>query len=259
MKLDGIVCCTNYDDYLSFTLKENIKHFDSFVVVTDEEDIATQSIIREEGAICVIRSSKEPFDANGTKGAAINEGLSRLKEPQWLIHMDADIILPDTFRQNLEASELSIDKLYWVERKQPEIEQQLVDYFSNKETISSWAGTKPAGSPDRWSGPYGYFQLFHAKAKALEPFPTIYPDEGTSQEWLLLAEKGVDFSWSENKKVVANCTDGVFNQRWDKNLKQKLDNRFTVLHLPHGPSRVNWSGRKSARFSFPGSPPGFFS
>ena len=258
MKLNGIVCCVNYDDYLSYSLPENIKHFDSFVVVTDAKDKATQDLAKRWGAICVIRSSETPFDASGTKGQAINEGLALLPKKGWLLHLDADIILPDTFRKDLEEVSLDHNDLYWVTRKQPSTELQLKNYFADKRTINAWDGCNPPGSPNRWSGPFGYFQLFNPEAVVLQNFDTVYPESSATQEWLELAEKGLDFDWRENIKVVTTATDGIFNQRWPENQKVKLDDSFTVLHLPHGPSRVNWSGRKSARFSFPSSPAGFF-
>ena len=258
MKLSGIVTCVNYDDYLTWTLPHNIEHFDEFIVVTDKEDTATQAVARKYGATCVIRSSQEPFDANGTKGMAINEGLASMHSPEWVLHLDADIILGKDFRIDLEKGALDKDALYWVSRKQPAYESQLSVFLRNKITIHDWEGVLPPGSPKRWSGPFGYFQLFNLKSRYLEKFESVYPEMSASQEWLGLTNKGLNFDWKANRHLTSDCTDGIFNRRWPKEAKLQLDDKFTVLHLPHGPSRTNWSGRKSARFIFPDSPPGFF-
>jgi hypothetical protein len=258
VKLSGIVTCVNYDDYLAWTLPHNVEHFDEFVVVTDVKDISTQKITKKCGAKCVIRSSHEPFDANGTKGMAINEGIAEMQSPEWILHLDADIILGHNFRKKLTSKFLNKDALYWVRRKQPSHESQLSVFLKNKITIHDWEGVLPEGSPQRWSGPFGYFQLFNLNSSYLKDYKDIYPEMSASKEWLGLTNEGLDFDWKENKNLTADCTDGIFNRRWPKEAKIQLEDSFTVLHLPHGPSRTNWSGRKSARFIFPDSPPGFF-
>ena len=258
MKLSGIVTCVNYDDYLTWTLPHNIEHFDEFVVVTDRNDLATQNIAEKNGAKCVIRSSDEPFDANGTKGLAINEGIAQMEDPKWVLHLDADIILGQNFRKELDQVNLDEDALYWVNRKQPAHESQLSVFLWNKITIHDWEGVLPPGSPKRWSGPFGYFQLFNIASSYIQQYDTVYPEMSASKEWLGLTDKGLEFDWKSNSHLTSDCTDGIFNRRWPKKAKIKLNDKLTVLHLPHGPSRTNWSGRKSARFVFPDSPPGFF-
>jgi len=257
MKIDAILTCVNYDDYLKFSLPENVKHFDRFVVVTDAEDKATSDIVLKNDAICVIRANEDKFEANGAKGRAINDGLKALEPEGWVLHLDADIILPDNFREILEAQSLDEEKLYWVTRKQPRTEQQFAEYLKDKTTIKAWEGLNPEGSPDRWSGPFGYFQLFNIKSEVIKSSKTLYSEMDTPTAWIDKAdEKQID--WKASLDVLHECVDGTFNRRWSKDQKVKLSDEFTVLHMPHGPCRINWSGRKSERFSFPESPAGFF-
>lgn len=257
MRLDAILTCVNYDDYLQITLPENIVHFDNFVIVTDKEDLATQHLAEKYGATCVIRKDTKVFDANGTKGKAINDGLQVISPTDWVVHLDADIILPEDFRTALTQLNLDKNTLYWTLRKQPATRQQFSEYLQDKITIHDWEGVNPEGSPARWVGPFGYFQMFNVSSEALQNYSTIYPEFATSEAWTNKANEGA-IDWKASQETLKKCTDGVFNNRWPKSRKVKLPNNFCVLHIPHGPCRINWSGRKSKRFSWPNCGPGFF-
>ena len=49
MRLEAIVVCVNYSDFLEHTLPENMKYFDRVVVVTSPEDRATQALCNRLG------------------------------------------------------------------------------------------------------------------------------------------------------------------------------------------------------------------
>ena len=46
-KIEGIIICVNYSDFLDITLDQNLKHFDQIIVVTDEKDIGTHEICKK--------------------------------------------------------------------------------------------------------------------------------------------------------------------------------------------------------------------
>ena len=50
------------------------------------------------------------------KGAGINEGLSRLDQDAWVVHLDADIWLPPQTRLLLENANLDPCMIYGIDR-----------------------------------------------------------------------------------------------------------------------------------------------
>ena len=98
MHLTGITVCIGFDDFLAETLPRNRHLFNQFVIVTSPEDTETQRLAKANRCKLVITKRHRqngPFN----KGAAINDGIDNANRRQWLCHLDADIVLPDVFRQ----------------------------------------------------------------------------------------------------------------------------------------------------------------
>src|SRR5262245_56081407 len=90
-KIEAVVTCVNYADFLAHTLPLNKPHFDRMIVVTAPEDRDTQKVCdawrQKYHATDCFRSRWSEF----CKGAGINEGLAKLDKDAWIVHMDADI------------------------------------------------------------------------------------------------------------------------------------------------------------------------
>src|SRR5271157_5230921 len=90
----SIAVCLNYADFLEHVIPANQPHFDDWVVVTCRSDEPTFRVCERHG----VRTVFCPYFAkNGSpfnKALAINLGLAHLKCSDWMIHIDADTVLP---------------------------------------------------------------------------------------------------------------------------------------------------------------------
>src|SRR5579859_7461706 len=97
-KMEAVVVCDQYSDFLRVTLPANKHLFDRIVVVTSAEDKATQRICEFNHVQCVRTDSLNSRWGKFCKGAGINEGLGKLDSDGWVVHLDADIWLPPLAR-----------------------------------------------------------------------------------------------------------------------------------------------------------------
>ena len=96
--LEAVTVCVNYSQFLEIAIS-NKKHFDKWFIVTTKEDSATIELCKKNNLECVLterlHENGDPFN----KGKAINDGLIAMTKKDWIIHIDADTILPDNFRE----------------------------------------------------------------------------------------------------------------------------------------------------------------
>lgn len=152
-KLDILIVSVNYTDFLSITLKENIKFIDKsyFHVVTSSFDLECQNLCSELDIDCIITDA---FYQNGdpfNKGRAINYAISKLIEPDWILLLDADIIL----RGPLNLDLLEKDSLYSAKRT---LIKTYGDYMNRNEVKL----------PKEDFLGFGYFQLFNYNSKNVD-------------------------------------------------------------------------------------------
>jgi Glycosyltransferase like family 2 len=117
MKIEAVTTCVAHADILCHSLPINRQHFDHFVVVTAPEDKATQRVCEAWGVTCKQTDSFLSRWGQFLKGAGINEGLRLLDKDAWIVHLDADIVLPPHFRGTLEAADLDPSMIYGVDRQ----------------------------------------------------------------------------------------------------------------------------------------------
>ena len=91
-RLEAVVICVDYADYLAETLPFLLPHVDDVVVVTTPDDGRTHRVCKRHGVRflptrCFYREG-EPFN----KARGINYGLANLKLDGWVLHIDADIV-----------------------------------------------------------------------------------------------------------------------------------------------------------------------
>ena len=102
MKLEAVTVCVNVASELKYIVA-NRKLFDRWVVVTVVEDKETIALC-EQNDIQVVLSQRVFADgAPFAKSRAINDGLSVCDRDGWLLLLDADIILPDNFREIFDS------------------------------------------------------------------------------------------------------------------------------------------------------------
>ena len=116
MHLEAVTVCVDYADFLREAIPFNQPLFDRWVIVTTEEDAATRHLCHKHGLECLMTAD---FFRNGhkfNKGRGVARGLEHLSHDDWLLHLDADMVLPRMTRQFLEAAHLDPKTLYGVDR-----------------------------------------------------------------------------------------------------------------------------------------------
>lgn len=231
MHIEAVSVCVDYSDFLRHTIEPNFSQLDDWVVVTSYDDKKTQNLCREYGvrtvATDVFTDRGDPFN----KARGINLGLAHLKQREWVLHLDGDIILPRRFRHLLDRAHLDKDCLYGADRvncrsyDQWQQTQSAALHQYRRHYLLTTPGTMSLGARlvhnEYGYCPIGYFQLWNAEVDS-----PIYPTNRGSAEH----------------------TDVLFALRWPLSRRRLLPN-VIVYHLETCERLgVNWQGRKSPRF-----------
>lgn len=231
-KIEGVIICVGYHDFLRWTLPFNKNHFDKLVVVTTEEDVKTQEICSYWNVHCVTTDS---FYSNGdtfNKANGINYGLSFLDKDGWVIHIDADIYLPPKTRQILNTIPLDAHSIYSIDRVNCNSFTEWIMFLENPENQHDNSGLlKPSNfikgsrllNLDRDGYiPIGYFQLWNPKISKVYNYP--------------------------NQHGSADRTDVLFSYNWTRDKRQLLPELVGIHIQTEETVGLNWNGRKSNLF-----------
>lgn len=241
--LEAVTVCVNYADFLAETLANNLAQVDLWTVVTTPDDRATQALCNRYGVRCLktdcfYRDSTKP-SVNKSRG--INYGLAHHSHSGWMLHLDADIVLPPQFRRMLENAELDPLNLYGMDRVDCLGSAEWDAYRQSPELQYEWSYlVKP---PRRWPigariahgdyggyCPLGFFQLWNPVATGIARYPI--KNEGDMEH-----------------------TDMLFAMQWERRRRQLLPEGY-CMHLVSSPQfGNNWHGRKSPPFRQPCKPP----
>lgn len=238
--VEAVMVCVNYADFLEHTVQLNRHHFDSFVVVTHFDDRATHRVCDRHGLTCVKTDEMYHQGDDFNKGVAINLGLARLRHTGWVCHLDADIILPNNFRNLLRKSALDHECIYGADRiNVPSFEEyeKLVAHsqFSPQHQWGFMMGAKSGGAltigprlvhDEIGYCPIGYFQLWHSDY--VRRHRVRYPiNQGNAEH-----------------------SDVTFAAQWPRQNRRLLPTMF-AYHLESEPAKMgaNWSGRKTKPFA----------
>lgn len=132
-----IVICVNYSDYLSISYKENIKHFKSenYHIVTSDEDKETINLCDKLNINYTLYSKFYINSSYLNKSGAVNFMQTKLHEKypdDWILLLDADIILPNNFEEIYNLNCKDKTALYSLKRKDYEEEE---DYKERKNEV----------------------------------------------------------------------------------------------------------------------------
>ncbi len=233
MRLEGITISVGYDDYLNETLRYNAPHFDDMLVITKSTDKGTLGVCKKYGVKTL--TPDYVFHEHGdvfNKARGIRFGLSNMRQDDWILHLDADIALPNRFRNMLEKSRLDETKIYGADRVACRGWDKWIEYRNSFEPQYKYhyMVQPPKGMPiysrvshdDYGWSPIGYFQLWNKKSRYEYPV-----NHGSAER-----------------------TDLLFGIQWPPNKRELLPNLFCV-HLEHEdgiPMGTDWNGRKTPRF-----------
>jgi glycosyltransferase involved in cell wall biosynthesis len=231
VQIEAVIVCNGYADFLEQTLPENLQHLDRVVVVTSPDDKETHALCNKYGVDFL---DTDVFYDRGdafNKGRAINLGLSHCRHKDWLLHLDADILLPHRSRAMLEHAKLNPKNVYGADRlnvvgweKWQEHRSKVVPQFQYRYLVNP-PGEFPIGARllhnEYGYCPIGYFQLWHSSAHRKYPI-----HQGSAEH-----------------------TDVLFSVQWPRERRVLLPELF-VFHLESEKAKMgaNWQGRKTKRF-----------
>lgn len=233
MQIEAVIVCKDYSDFLEHTLPENVEQVDRLIVVTHPGDHKTKALCSKYSVDCVETHAFHHQGDKFNKGRAINVGLGHMRGLDWMLHMDADILLPHGFRNMMKRAHLDTANIYgadrvnvygyehWMDNK-----HKTVPHYSHKYFVQP-PGEFPMGARiihhEHGFTPIGYFQLFHKSSGKRYPI-----HQGNAEH-----------------------TDVLFAIQWPREHRMLLP-EIIVYHLesPNGPTPmgVNWEGRKTPIF-----------
>ena len=238
MKLEAVIVCVNYSDFLSQTLPNNKSLFDKMVVVTDLKDEKTKKICDYYNVECVQTDEFYRNSSTINKGRGINEGLKKLDMDGWVLHLDADIFLPPLTREILGNIEPELDKkgIFSIDRMMCPTYEAWINYINNPSLLhEGWIfihtsifpiGVRIAEYKGEGWEPIGFFQLWYPKTSGI----TEYPSE----------HGAIDRS------------DVLFAKNWSRGNRHLIP-EIICIHLESEALNLsqmgkNWSGRKTKLF-----------
>lgn len=227
MRIEAVTVCYNYGDFLAATLPENMEQIDRLIVVTHPSDVATKRLCDKYSIDFIETEVMHDYGDKFNKGRAINMGLMHLRHDGWLLHLDADILLPHRFRNLLEHARLEVGNLYGADRLNVENYENWVKHKNDRvphhhyRYLVPFIKAFPVGArllhKEFGYCPIGYFQLWHSSQK--RKYPVVAGS-------------------AEHSDVVFAC-------QWPRN-KRVLLPEVTCIHLETTSDMgVNWCGRKS--------------
>lgn len=238
MKIEAVVVCVQYADFLEATLPLNRPHVDRLVVVTKPDDQETKDVCAKYDTECLTTHAFGP-DGQFCKGAGINVGLSHLDRDGWVLHLDADMVLPIHARQLLEQRDLDPECIYGGDRINL-IGKTAFDTHVRERRLQEPPRT--FGTEGWWMNtirvvfyehggwvPCGFFQLWNPTGSGVHSYveDRVFAEPAHAGNTDLLF---VSQSWPVDKRVL---------------LPELLLGHVESEQIGSG---ANWSGRKTKRF-----------
>jgi len=239
VRIEVVQVCIGYGDFLAATLPENLPLVDDLVVVTTADDAETREVCRRHSVHHVL-SDDHSRDGPFNKARLIQRGFDQIGGKDWILHLDADVVLPRKFRQFAEWAHLDERGIHGADRcnlsgfdEWTRLKQYAGAWDNHAHECGHWFHPKfQVGS--RWVSklhgyvPIGFFQLFHGSEMVQNGYhQRIYPTHHGD----------------------AARSDVQFALQWDRRHRHLLP-EVVVLHLESEPSALgaNWKGRTTPRF-----------
>ena len=183
MKIEALIVCINYSDFLKVTLPNNRHLFDKLVIVTDTKDKETHKTCEFYNVQCIKTDVFYRDSIVPNKALGINEGLKHLSMDGWVIQLDADIWLPPMTRDVLNRLPLNKDSIYGIDRMMCNSFKDWHKFISLRQLTGIHEGWIylhlhhfPIGQRIvQYHGdgymPIGYFQMWHPKKSNIHSYP----------------------------------------------------------------------------------------
>jgi hypothetical protein len=233
LRIEAVTVCVEYSDFLAWALLWNKKLFDDWVVVTSTSDRQTSQVCAYHHVRCIQTDQFYAGDRAFNKGAGINAGLAALKCTDWVMHLDADILLPPRARDLMERAALDPQSIYGLDRMMCKSFDDWTKFIASPEVQHSdevfvTANAFPLGSRVAKTDQDGYLPIGYAQLwNAGKTCKKTYPDgHGTSAR-----------------------ADMLFAQAWPRSNRHLIP-EIVAIHLESeaAPNGTNWRGRRTAPF-----------
>jgi hypothetical protein len=204
-----ITTCVNWAQYLRHTLPTWRLHANDVLVVTTIHDRETRNVAIENGArtFCTddffFDGIQKKYVYDGTvfnKSRALEYGFDALGRDDWILILDADIVLPKSM--SLSPYDLNQKCLCSPWRRVHSLFDPNKDDVPNE---ADWKSFDICSADVKYDEYAGYFQLFHANAQ--------------TPPW-----------YNPTKYKTAGMCDTEFWTRWTKECRIRITD-FEVLHL----------------------------
>lgn len=220
--LECLVASVGCGDVLDKTLRFNTRHFDHFIVVTTPEDAKTREVCAKHGVTCVLTDAFYHNGAKFDRAKAREVAITHLKYGQFVLLLDADILLHVNFRECLSTVRINPDRMYGAERihvtKPIHIKLMTEGRLCGPIHANEWG--------------FGYFQLFHMRSRFLRGKGQIFRSYPTEKEPF-----GLDDYWFREQFGSGHVfVDGVWN--WDPEGQARVHIPCYHIGEPAGQSKM---------------------
>ncbi len=236
--LESVTISVGYGDFLRAAAPFNRPLLDRWIVVTVPQDCETRSVCREFSIECIV-SEEHTRDGAFSKGRLIDRGFAMLRGDGWMMHLDADIVLPNDLHQVLEEAHLDercihgCDRLNvmgwdnWQKVQRSGLRCRSNPYLVELDRPHTTVGARVANTGSGYS-PLGFMQLWSGKS-------SIWRDSHTRR-------------YPVHHGSAAR-TDIQMGLQWDRRHRIHIP-EMIVWHLESEPCPMgtNWNGRKTKRF-----------
>ena len=239
MKIEAIITCVDYADFLAETLPHNLPHFDRVLVITSPGDVETQELCRRLSTPYMATDTFFHDGASFNKARGIDFGIGYARWNDWLCHLDADTYLPPMTRRWLE-----------IRNDAGAMDKEAIYGFDRVECVGwdNWKAYLATGST-------GHDYMCRVPVPGARKFPLL--DRIAIKDYGAYCPIGFGQIWSGSTgrrypiaKGDAEHTDVLHAIQWAPN-KRHLIPEIIGVHLQPAPVALgtNWKGRKSPRFA----------
>lgn len=228
-KVEVLIVCVNYSDFLKITLPKNKKQMQNITVITDFNDKETVNICNENDVDYILTDEFYRYNFPFIKSAGYTVAFNFLHYKDWVLLIDSDVILNENFglyiKENI--SELNMECIYGCPCALIKNYSDFLLFENKKIQIDELNFLS-----DEWLC-NGYFQLFNFDKFKDNKIWEIYPQTGDGKDEDVLFRLKFGNNYIKDGKWVT-----------DKNFQKMID--LPVIHL--GELAMNYKGRKSKRF-----------